>query len=378
MPAQHLFALNHDDDAYIPIYNRLAGAIVRTDVPSYSAVAPAFSADGTQLVIGMSSAPRYRIINPDTGVAVSGLPTIAGIGIELDFSPNGERLAIVHQTSPRFSLVNLVTKTLVSGGPTYGSNPTAVRFSPGGTMIAVSNISPASAEVRSATDLSLLQTLINPASASPRGLAWSPDGSMLLQGFGSAPYVCAWETTGWTLVSGTPIMSSTVNKVSWSPDGAYVACALASAPYLAIIRVSDWTVLSGVYAPGSAVSNIAYSPNNELGVCFANSPHAVVLSQDGSTVLWQQDPVLFKALSLSWSPAPTPKTVGGTVLDTNGLPAVRDLLLMHDLTREIIGQVTSAADGSYTVQTPYNDGHTVLLIEDTGRVQAIGGGILPL
>ena len=56
----------------------------------------------------------------------------------------------------------------------------------------------------------------------------------------------------------------------------------------------------------------------------------------------------------------------------------KELLLMHDASAAIIGQTTSAADGSYAFETGYADGHTVLLLEDTGRVQAIGGGVLPL
>lgn len=378
MPAQHMLLLSHDDDAYLPMYNRLTGEIVRSFAPSFTSASPVFSADGTKLATGFSSAPRYRVIDPDTGVLVTGLPNIAGIPIDMDLSPNGQRLAIVHATSPRFSVVDLVSKTLVAGSKVYGSDPRSVRYSPDGTMIAVSSISFPRTEIFLNSDLSLIQSLTNPAATIPEGAAWSPDGSMLAQGFGGAPYICAWETTGWTLVPGLPVMSSTVTKVSWSPDGAYIACALSSAPFLAVIRVSDWTVLSGVYAPGSAVSRVAYSPNNELAVTFTNAPHAVILSQDGSTVLWQQDPTLVKALGVAWSPASALQTISGTVLDTNGAPAVRDLLLLHDASAAIIGQTTSAADGSYAFETGYADGHTVLLLEDTGRVQAIGGGVLPL
>ena len=46
--------------------------------------------------------------------------------------------------------------------------------------------------------------------------------------------------------------------------------------------------------------------------------------------------------------------------------------------RVVSAAVSSAVDGSYEIATPYGDGHTLMLLEGTGRVQALGTGVLPV
>ena len=71
--------------------------------------------------------------------------------------------------------------------------------------------------------------------------------------------------------------------------------------------------------------------------------------------------------------------IAGTVRDESDAPAAgRRVLAIHDASATVVGTATTAADGSYSMRSPQPDGHTVVLIEDGGRAQALGSGILPL
>ena len=164
--------------------------------------------------------------------------------------------------------------------------------------------------------------------------------------------------------------------MSWSANGQYLAVARAVSPWLSIIRVSDWVEMSGVFAFSAAPAAVEYSGNNDLAVVASNVLR--VLSADGATSQWFEAKPTYRANGVAWSPTAPLKTLSGSVENEFGAPAARDILIVHDASEQIIGSTTSSAGGTWSFQTPFDDGHTALLQEADGRVQAIGGGILPL
>lgn len=378
MPAAHMLALGSGDAYYAPIYSRVLQRLEKTVFTEFSGRL-AYNPAGTKIAMGASAAPRFRLLDADTLAPESGLPTLPGGANDFAWSPDGTRLAISHEGNPRFSVLNVSTKAFVAIARNFsGWNINGIAYSPDGTMIAVSGYDFGKLDIISAADGTLLQTLSNRSGGIGQGCAWSPDGSMVVQGHNASPGMTVWETSGWTQVGGAPSLGSTGVRVSWSPDGGYIAFCMAVSPWFRVVRVSDWSLMAGTFAPGIATYDVAYSPLGEIALAYNAAPFARVLSVDGTTTTWTPSPLVVAPSRVAWSPAAPLKAVSGTVVDENAAPAVRDLLLMHDATEAIVGGTTSAADGSYSISTPYSDGHSVLLHEDTGRWQIVGGGIIPL
>jgi hypothetical protein len=55
----------------------------------------------------------------------------------------------------------------------------------------------------------------------------------------------------------------------------------------------------------------------------------------------------------------------GTVTQ-NAIPVERTLRLYRDSTGELVTEVTSLGDGTYTLTTPYNEDHYVVCLDATG------------
>ena len=378
MPAAHQLALGSGNVAYAPIYSRIFQRLDNTYLTE-SAASLAYNPAGTKLAAARSSSPYFRLLDGETLASESGLPALPGVVRDFAWSPDGTRLAIAHENSKRWSLLDVAAKSLITVSRDYtGWAINGIAYSPDGTKIAVSGFDFGKLEILNAADGTLLQTLTNRSGGIGQGCAWSPDGSMVVQGHNASPGMTVWETTGWTQVAAAPSLGTTATRMSWSPDGAYIAFCLAASPWFRVVRVSDWSIVSGTFAPGIATQDVAYSPLGEIALAYNAAPYSRVLSADGTTTTWTPSPLMVAPTRVAWSPAAALKSIGGTVVDDNDAPIVRELLLMHGATKAIVGSTTSAADGSYSIDTPYSDGHTVLLVESTGRVQALGGGLIPL
>ncbi|AHF05420.1 hypothetical protein MARPU_05810 [Marichromatium purpuratum 984] len=108
-------------------------------------------------------------------------------------------------------------------------------------------------------------------------MSWSPDGAYLA--VGHAPTFCLTiiDTTDWSVVPGTPAVSSTGYDCAWSPDGAYLAVAHAGSPYLTVIDTTDWSVVPGTPAVSSTGLTVAWLPD-------INRPtrHGILYDHDGN------------------------------------------------------------------------------------------------
>lgn len=377
MPATNQLLLTASSP-YGVIYNRALERLEKT-IPNAYGARIAYNPSGSKIAMTTTVTGGFTLLDGDTLTPEAGFPTVVGSLKDFSWSPDGSRLAISHESGKRVSVLNVATKALISFAPDYtGWGVNGIAYSPDGTMIAVSGPGFGVVEILNATDGTLLQSLTNRSGGIGQGVAWSPDGSMIVQGHNAAPFMTVWETAGWTPVAAAPSLGATGVRVSWSPNGDYIAFCHSVSPWFSVVRVSDWTVVSGTFNPGIAAYEVAYSPLGEIALAYNAAPYARVLNASGTTTVWTPSPPVVAPTRLAWSPAAAPKIISGTVVDENAAPAVRDLLLMHDASEAIVGGTTSAVDGSYSIATPYSDGHTVLLLEDTGRVQAVGGGIIPL
>lgn len=226
-----------------------------------------------------------------TGITIS--PIVSGnIAVALAWQPDDSYVYVAEAaqyldiyarsggTFTRSARLDLVASYGVGG--TNGSSLNALSVHSSGKYIAIA--------ARGVTGTNLVPTILQSPTSSPvlmntstsglasntwipKGVAWSPDGTMLAVGFysqgvgvysfnqanadaGTPPYFSA------ATISGTNC-PSVVPMVAWSADSNYLAAASTSSPYLCLFSRSGTTftrmTLSASLQPPSATAGVAWS-----------------------------------------------------------------------------------------------------------------------
>lgn len=345
----------------------------------------------------------------------TGRALISGSAARVAYKPDGSQLAI-SQSSPT-NMVEIVDTTTWASvftiNPAFA--PFEIAWSPDGTKLALGCTS--RLIVYRVSDWFALTN--QALTGSVLDLAWSPDGTMLALARSSSPYLSVFETAGWTAIGGLPAqtdsvqsvafapdgtklalsptgsqrltmlnvsdwsaiampaVTASVSRIRWAPDGAHLAIGGAS---LRVLRSSDWSLQSGVVTLPGTSNRLNYAADGRLAVTHLDWPYVTIVSQNGTAKLDELVGIPLQLPELVWSPGVVGGTISGTITDELGSPAAgRAMALVHDATKAIIGTAVTNGSGAYSFFTPYSGaGHTVLLYEDDGRVQALGGGVLPV
>jgi WD40 repeat protein len=367
---------------------------------------------------------RLAVVNCATGRNAEAL--VDEYPSDLAWTPDGARLVVGRLTyglsfsKPTLVVYDAATMVAEAGWPWPADGPSVSRVAVSDAHLAV-RWNTGALEVYAFASKSLVATIPG-VSGTIEQMAWSPDGAYLAVATSSALYVYSVST--WGLVAGTPAVAEPY-PLAWSPDGTRLAIAPSDfSNALKLYDVATWSEIpTGVTLPTRPVSVAWTADSSRIGVGLQYAPHLLVISlpgfvpqpvsmpagvrqfpnakvimlPDGRVVAARESP---RRVSLI---APDLQTVeydlhasradvssihvstwldnrlSGTVRDESDAPAAgRRVLAIHDASATVVGTATTAADGSYSMRSPQPDGHTVVLIEDGGRAQALGSGILPL
>lgn len=96
--------------------------------------------------------------------------------------------------------------------------------------------------------------------------AFSPDDSLYVVGhnlFGGRGYT-VYETTGWTVVGGTPSVAYPCQGCFFSPDGNYLALTFTTSPRLYVIHIPTWSIVPSTPVVVSSATDGCFSSNSSL------------------------------------------------------------------------------------------------------------------
>lgn len=398
MPVSHRIAIvlaaGVLSDAYSWRRERLAivDAATGRHLPTltYDPVGPhcvAWSSDGQRLVVGRNAPWAYDL--PLFSVYdASSLAEEPGWGA-VPLNVNARRVSAsathvaVGTVTKNLSVYDFATKALVHSAVLTG-DIYALAWSPDGARLAVGT----SQEFR-VYDTATWSTISGVTSRSwAFAAAFSPDGQYLAVGHGggSATQLDLYDTATWTSIpTGVQVaFPAAAQSVSWRGDSGAVCLGVTKPPHAVVVTVPGLVPLTVSAPAGTAQGEDAHVrmlPDGRLAI--SRSPgvgHSLVslLAPDLATIEQDLYPTGRTPMSIAVSPW-LRNDISGRVLDEASQPAQgRRVLCVHDASELVVASAVTAADGTYKLTSPHADGHTVVLIEDDGRAQALGSGILPL
>lgn len=262
----------------------------------------AFSPDTSFLFMGGATSPYFRLYLR-TGDAFSSV-AISGTGFPsycraAAFSPDGQYLAVAHDGSPK---VTICRATGVSGTPFTMLNPPAtlpngvngrgVAWSPDGTLLAVA-CAGGTVSLYKKTDNVTFTKIADPTGTSYAAggrIAFSPDGNYLVATGSGTDFAIYKRGSGDAFDRlPNPVLPAGVGQwlsAAWSPDGLFlvvggIAPDGVSSIMAAYRRYGDAFSKIGnpSQLPPGAISGIAFSPDgNLLAMGTGNSPFAIMYS----------------------------------------------------------------------------------------------------
>lgn len=338
------------------------------------------SPDGTLVAVSITSTNGARVVSADPFGADAGWAPIFDSAYQAKFSPNGQMLAVVGTTNPVYLRVyDVATKSLVSGVPSDAvAGARSVSWSHDGAWLAVAYDADPRLVIYDTTtwlpvpgvpDLS--GQLVSFVEFQRRDTQ-----PMLAVGISFAP-MRLYNTMGWTQLA--PPIATPTTGAAFSQAGDLLAVCSSAEPYLSVIDANTFTLLPVVaaatlYPSGKPV----WTADGKLAICYTSGdPSAIIVSASLDSIELQNLAIPTPA-HIATSIV-TMRTLSGVITDASESPLSRTVYAIHDATRRPVGAaVSSAVDGSYEIATPYGDGHTLMLLEGTGRVQALGTGVLPV
>lgn len=121
-----------------------------------------------------------------------------------------------------------------------------------------------------------------------KSMDFSPDGTILAVGAGSAEFTATgsslllYDTSDWSLISGGPVLTDTIECVRFSPSGDRLYVFHNAAPEFNAYNTSDWSTISGTptYADNAGLNDCAaVSPDgSRLLFRVSNSPYHIQIS----------------------------------------------------------------------------------------------------
>lgn len=161
----------------------------------------------------------------------------------------------------------------------------AATFSPDGRLLVVAGTFPGKAKIYTVNGVTLtysgdIQDL--PVSVSG-GLAFSPDGSLLVIGVGNS--ACIYSVQGTELVSAGSVTVKSLSCMTFSPDGAvFIAGSSGSRGMLSVFSVDGTTFTAAGSVSFRNAQCLALSPDGGTLVAAGSSGRAKVYSVEGTTL----------------------------------------------------------------------------------------------
>ena len=305
---------------------------------------------GALLAIVYGTGNRLTVINTSDWSVVSGTPSIAGTSNGVAFSPDGSLLAVAHVSGNRLTVINTSDWSVVSGTPSITSTGNGVAFSPNGGLLAAGHASGNNLTVINTDDWSIVSGTPSLAGTA-YGVAFSPDGSLLAVAHFSGNRLTVLNTNDWSVVSGTPSITSTGRDVAFSPDGSLLAVAHDSGNRLTVINTSDWSVVSGNLNESQNAKSVSFNSSGTLlAGSFSSTTDSVRIfntsdwsrNNDATVIDGGCDGVLFTHTAIL-------KQVSGTIRDSGGSGASRDVVVFDRRDVGNFRSVESDLSGSYSV-----------------------------
>lgn len=212
-----------------------------------------------------------------------------GRGQSIAASPDGAYLALGCSLPAKVFIVSTSDWSIVEEldlAETNGS-ALAVEFSPDGRLLAVARrlVSP-KLRIYSTGDWTLIpaQPQLPSGSATPGGLAFSPDGARLVVSTDISPYLEIYDTESWARSRPpSPLPGEAVN-LAFSPDGALLAAVVRADPDVVLLNTDNWQPLApppGTTGEGNNPSALAFSPDGARLAASAWSQRTAIMSGPG-------------------------------------------------------------------------------------------------
>lgn len=397
MSAQHRLAVTYRSaspwlDYEVDRLDRLA----IYDLASYRAVASvpdrpardgctAWTKDGEWLIVGLHHGsvlqPQFGVYDADTMTEDPGWSPLvtstaisrvaAGVGHFAIITGADLKVARVWSFATKTNEINLTMPAEISH----------LEFSPNGAYLAIST----SSILRIYDTATWGVVSGTPTVSGAWRHAWSPNGAYFaVAQDASGTALRLYDAATWAEIP-TGINSPEWSiSLSWRGDSAALCIGLVAAPHALVVAIPSMiaqpvTMPAGV-STGFDDTLVSMGPAGHLAVCRfePGAWHATILAPDLATVVSDGWPIARKPTGFAWAPAPA-YTLSGTVVDADEAPAAgRTLLAIHDAGSTVVATAVSGVGGAFALATPHADGHTVMLIEDGGRAQVLGSGVLPL
>lgn len=219
----------------------IPGAPVLSNANNQSLSGVDFSPDDVWLATQSSVSPYLRIYTTSDWNIVGGTPTLPGTGKLLEFSPDSSLLAIPLTASPFLRVLDTSDWSTVVGTPTLSSVCQDISWNSDGTLLACASTNTGvTVQVYETTGWTLVTDYTTPDSAI--AIAFSPDDSELAIGHALTPFLTILETSGWTVIGGTPTLTGTGRSVGYNNTGTLFAVGHFTSPFFEIYDRATWAV----------------------------------------------------------------------------------------------------------------------------------------
>ena len=345
----------------------------------------AWTPDGSRLIVGRMTygqaygEPTVSVYDAVTLVAETGWPWPVDTPEVSRVAASNAHIA-VRWANATLSVYAIATKSFVTGIPGISGYVEQMTWSPDGAYLAVCT----SDALRVFESSSWERVWAAPTMTYKFPLAWSPDGAYLsiARDVGvDGTELRLYDVTTWAEIPTGVTSIERPSSIAWSADGSRIGIGLRGSPHLLVVSVPGFLPQPATLPADVRTGNntcVVMLPDGRV-VAARQSPRRVsMIARDLSTVEYDLHASDAQVQSISVS-AWADNAISGFVRDESEAPAAgRRVIAIHDASAAVVGTATTAADGSYSMLSPHADGHIVVLVEDDGRAQALGSGILPL
>ena len=261
--------------------------------------ATTLSDDGSlSVVTNNGTFNTVRVINNST-LSVVASPSVSGVNNDCVFSKNGNFIGIARVTSPRFALIDTLDYSLVSGLPSLNSAGNGIALNSNGSIVAVAQ---------------------------------------------QSHTMRMFSTADWSEITGFDSIFN-AQKLRFSPDDTHLAIPVSSSSNgPKVIKMSDLSVIEPIPGAGSTHSCV-FSPSGAELIFFGDENIYIV-----DTATWTLSETISVGSSVITGGiirSSDVRSISGTIYDSNGLAAVRDLAILKRENPSVNKKTTSDVSGNY-------------------------------
>lgn len=314
-------------------------------------------------------------VQTTSGTRVLGVDTVSNV-VNVGVARTTEAFSLlVNQANP--------SNPLLPSAPTSSVRPSA--WSPSGTYLAIGSGSATRLHIYKKSGDTFTKLSVTTPTGDVFGVTWSPDGQYLTAAHATTPFVTTYKRSGDTFtkladLTGGNLIVGTARSADWSPDGRYLSVAHLGGDFATIYRRDGdvLTKLSSALTSAGLPPNFGYStawsPDGRyLSVGHLSSPFVSVYKRSGERFSKLQNPASLpapEANATTYVPAVTWSPDGSHLAVATYFSAPNPGISIYKLANDGLSRITptgmdTGVTGTFALA--YSpDGSRLLITGDSG------------